>query len=52
MNDPNAMIGLVALIGQGTLREGKMCGTSKTEMCPRARDSTILPSISIGDVTQ
>jgi hypothetical protein len=26
------MIGLVALIGQGTLREGKMCRTSKTDM--------------------
>jgi hypothetical protein len=51
MNDPNAMISLVALIGQGTLREGKMCRTSKTEMRgPGIQQSS--PSISTGDVTQ
>jgi hypothetical protein len=44
MKDPDAMIGLVTLIGQGTLRgEEKMCRTSKTEMHLQARDSTILP---------
>jgi hypothetical protein len=38
MKDPDAMIGLVTLRG-----EGKICRTFKTEMHPQARDSTILP---------